>query len=396
MKYDFDEVVDRSDSDSVKYDYRNLLFGKSDVLPFWVADMDFKTPDFIIEALKKRLDHEILGYTSLPEGLKEVIAGWLIRQHQWEVQPDWITINPGVVPTLAFCVLAYTKPGDQVIVQPPVYFPFFYVIENNGRKIVHNPLQLQQGRYFMDFTDLKRKINSRTRMILLCNPHNPGGSVWKREELSELAAICRKHQILIISDEIHSDLMLFGNKHIPVASLDQEIAANTVTCLSSSKTFNTAGLAISYTVIPDQQLRYDLANMLRDFHLSHGNISGLMALEAAYRHGKDWLRQIIQYLEDNIDWLEGFLKNRLPAIRMIKPEGTFLVWLDFSELGLSQKDLNRFLIHQAGIGLSDGELFGPGGQGFQRINIACPRSFLMKGMEQMEGAFNDRNNEKES
>jgi cysteine-S-conjugate beta-lyase len=396
MKYNFDEIVDREHTDSIKYDYRKILFGKSDVLPFWVADMDFKTPDFILEALKNRLDHEILGYTSQPEGLKASILDWLQSRHQWKVEPEWITINPGVVPTLAFSVLAYTKPGDQVIVQPPVYFPFFYVIGNNGRKIVHNELRLQKGRYIMDFRDLKRKINSRTKMILLCNPHNPGGSVWKKEELEELSAICMKNNILIVSDEIHADLMLFGHKHVPMASLDAETAAATVTCLSSSKTFNTAGLGISYTVIQDPVLRSGLSNMLKDFHLSHGSVMSLTALEASYRNGEEWLNQMLRYLEDNVDWLEEFLKTRLPDIRMIKPEGTYLVWLDFRELGMTQKELNRFLIHEAGIGLSDGALFGPGGEGFQRINIACPRSLLKMGLEQLEKAVMKYKNEEKS
>lgn len=389
MKYNFDEIIDRNQSDSIKYDYRKRLFGKSDVIPFWVADMDFKTPDFIIEALRTRLDHELLGYTSIPKGLKKVIIEWLSYYHQWEVQPDWITINPGVVPTLAFCVLAYTRPGDQIIVQPPIYFPFYYVIENNGRKIIHNPLHLLNGRYYMDFKDLKRKINSRTKMIMLCNPHNPGGSVWKKEELTQLAEIGKKHKILIVSDEIHSDLILNNHKHVPIASLDPSIAQRTITCLSSSKTFNTAGLSISYTVISNPDLRSNLSNMLSDFHLSYGNTTGLVALDAAYRNGKTWLREMLQYLEGNINWLEKFLEKNLSMIKMIKPEGTYLVWLDFRDLGLSQRELKHLLIYEAGIGMSDGLLFGPGGEGFQRMNLACPRSLIIKGMEQLKQALKD-------
>ncbi len=388
MKYNFDEIVDREHTNAIKYDYRKRLFGKSDVIPFWVADMDFKTPDFIIEALKNRLGHELIGYTSVPEDLKKVIIEWLSFYHQWEVHSDWITINPGVVPTLAFCVLAYTRPGDQIIVQPPIYFPFYYVIENNGRKIVHNPLYLQNGRYCMDFKDLKGKINSRTKMIMLCNPHNPGGSVWKKEELTQLVKICHDHNILIVSDEIHSDLILDDHKHVPVASLDPDTANRTITCLSSSKTFNSAGLAVSYTVISNPGLRSDLSNILSDFHLSYGNTAGLVALDAAYRHGKTWLREMLHYLEGNINWLEKFLETELPMIKMIKPEGTYLVWLDFRELGLSQQELKRLLVYRAGIGMSDGTLFGPGGEGFQRMNLACPRSLIMKGMEQLKQALN--------
>jgi len=388
MKYNFDEIVNRDHTNSIKYDYRKILFGKSDVIPFWVADMDFKTPDFIINALKKRLDHEIFGYTLISEELKHVIIDWLYERHQWEVKPEWITINPGVVPTLAFCVLSYTKPGDQVIVQPPVYFPFFYVIENNGRKILNNPLKLQDGRYHMDFNDLKRKINNRTKMILLCNPHNPGGSVWKEEELDELAEICHKQQIIIISDEIHSDLMLTGHRHIPMASINTKTSDCTVTCLSSSKTFNTAGLAISYTVISNPNLRSGLSNMLNDFHLSYGNTAGLVATEAAYRHGSAWLNQMLEYVEGNIAWLAEFLKNHLPMIKMIQPEATYLVWLDFRELGLTGKELKHLLIQKAGIGFSEGTLFGFGGEGFQRMNVACPRSLIIKGMDQLKRTLN--------
>jgi cystathionine beta-lyase len=388
MKYNFDEIIDRNGTHSIKYDYRKRLFGKSDVLPFWVADMDFKTPDFIIEAIKTRLEHELIGYTGIPGSLKEAISEWLSFYHQWEVNPGWITINPGVVPTLAFSVLALTQPGDQVIVQSPVYFPFYYVIENNGRKIVPNPLQLHNGRYRMDFRDLKRKVNSRTRMIMLCNPHNPGGSVWKKEELIQLAEICEKQDLIIVSDEIHSDLILSGYKHIPMASLDQDTADRTVTCLSSSKTFNTAGLALSYTVTSNPGLRASLSNKLGDFHLSHGNTMGLVATEAAYRKGRTWLRELIRYLEGNIDWLENFLQTELPGIEMIRPEGTFLVWLDFSRLRLSRRELKHFLVYEAGIGLSDGILFGPEGEGFQRMNVACPRSLVMQGMKQLKEAMN--------
>jgi cystathionine beta-lyase len=388
MKYNFDEIVERDHTDSIKYDYRQNLFGKPDVIPFWVADMDFKTPDFIIRALKKRLNHEILGYTSISKDLKKTIIRWLMDHHQWEVDPEWITINPGVVPTLAFCVLAYTKPGDQVIVQPPVYFPFFYVIENNGRKILNNPLELRNGRYYMDLKDLRRKINSRTKMILLCNPHNPGGSVWRKDELEELSEICLKNEIIIISDEIHSDLMLNGHKHIPMATIGSNTADRTVTCLSSSKTFNTAGLAISYTVISNRVLRSGLSNMLNDFHLSYGNTTGLVAIEASYRYGENWLREMIEYVQGNISWLTEFLKSQLPEIRMIHPEATYLVWLDFRQLGLSLQELKRLLIHEAGIGFSDGASFGIGGEGFQRMNVACPRALIIKGMNQLKNALN--------
>ncbi len=394
MKYNFDEIIDRNHTDSIKYDMRKNIFGTTDVIPFWVADMDFRTPDFIMKALRNRMKHEIIGYTAKPPQLTTTITEWLYNQHGWQVNKNWITINPGVVPTLAFCVLAYTRPGDQIIVQPPIYFPFFYVIENNGRKIINNPLKLRNGRYFIDFQDLRKKVSSRTKMIFLCNPHNPGGSVWRKDELLQLAEICAEYDLLIVSDEIHSDLILFGHKHIPIASLGKETAHRTITSLSTSKTFNMAGLSISYTVISNTRLRNELSNILGDFHLSYGNTAGLVTMEAAYRYGEDWLRQLLDYLEGNINWLENFLQHRLPEIKLIKPEGTYLVWLDFRKLGMDQNDLSKFLIHKAGLGFSDGPSFGIGGEGFQRMNLACPRSLIEKGMIQLEQALKIKNIEK--
>jgi len=394
MKYNFDEVIDRNHTNSIKYDMRKNLFGTADVIPFWVADMDFKTPDFIMEALRNRMNHEIFGYTSKPPQLTETITEWLYRRHGWQIHKNWITINPGVVPTLAFCVLAFTKPGDQIILQPPIYFPFFYVIENNGRKIINNPLVLQNGRYHIDFDDLRRKVSSRTKMIFLCNPHNPGGSVWQKEELLQLAEICIDYNLLIVSDEIHSDLILFSHKHVPMASLSKEIANRTITSLSTTKTFNTAGMSISYTVISNTRIRNDLSNMLGDFHLSYGNTTGLIMMEAAYRHGEEWLSQLLDYLEGNIEWLDTFLQHHVPEIKMIKPEGTYLAWLDFRELDMDQNELKKFLIHKAGLGFSDGASFGMGGGGFQRMNLACPRSLIQKGMKQLEDAIKKNNIEK--
>ncbi len=391
MKYDFDQIVNRENSDSIKYDLRKALFGKEDVLPFWVADMDFKTPDFIIKALHKRLDHELLGYSLKSDRLNTFIVNWLERQHGWPVQKKWITINPGVVPTLGFCALTYTRPGDQIIIQTPVYYPFFYTIENNGRQILNNPLVMKNGRYSMDLKDLEDKITSRTKMIFLCNPHNPGGSVWRKDELQQLAEICLKNNILVISDEIHSDLILYDNKHIPFATLGEEIAANTITCLSASKTFNMAGLGISYTVISNPELRTELNNKLNDFHLSFGNVLGLRAMEAAYEQGEEWLGQLLRYIEENIDFIQDYLKKNIPDVSMVKPEGTYLVWLDFRKLGLSQDTLNKFLIREAGLGMSNGTQFGVEGKGFQRLNTACPRSLIIKGLEQLEEAINPKN-----
>lgn len=387
MDYDFDEIIDRQNTDSVKYDLRKAVFGREDVLPMWVADMDFKTPDFIIDAIKSRLNHEVLGYALKPTGLNEAVVNWVQQRHGWSIHKGWIVLSPGVVPSMAILVQAFTDPGDEVIVQQPVYFPFFKTIRNNGRIILNNPLVLRNGQYEMDLEDLKIKITARTRMIFLCSPHNPGGRVWKKRELEAVAEICIRNNILIISDEIHADLILFDNKHIPTATLGREIEQNTITCMSSSKTFNTAGLNTSYLIISNHKLRRAYKEKLSDFQLDLGNIAGLEALKASYLKGSDWLGQLLKYVEENIVFLETFIQKNIPSIQVMRPEGTYLVWLDFRKTDLDIKKLNQFLIHQAGLGLSDGALFGEEGIGFQRLNAACPRSVLADGLEGLLRAY---------
>ena len=387
MNYNFDEIIDRQKTDSIKYDLRKLIFGREDVLPMWVADMDFKTPDFILEAIQNRLKHPVLGYTLEPTGMDEAIIDWMRTRHTWNIKKEWIVAGPAVVPSMAILVHAFSEPGDEIIVQRPVYFPFFRTITNHGRKLLNNPLVNRNGRYEMDLDDLIAKITPRTRMIFLCNPHNPGGRVWTERELKSLADICIDKNILIISDEIHSDLVLFGNKHIPTASINEDIAKNTITCMSSSKTFNTAGLATSYVIISNLQNRRIYKEKLDDFHLNIGNIPGLIAQEAAYRSGAEWLDQLLDYLEGNIIYLEDYLHQNLPEIKVMKPEGTYLVWMDFRDTRIDLKKLKRFIIEEAGLGLSDGFLFGEEGSGFQRLNVACPRSVLKQGLEGLSRAF---------
>jgi len=387
MDYNFDEIIERQNTDCVKYDLRRAVFGRHDVLPMWVADMDFRTPDFIIEAIKNRLNHEVLGYALKPSGLDEAVIKWMQQRHNWNIKKGWIVLSPGVVPSMAILVQAFSEPGDEVIVQQPVYFPFFKTIKNNGRIILNNPLVLKHGQYEMDLGDLVRKITSRTKMIFLCSPHNPGGRVWKRRELEAIAEICIKNEILIVSDEIHADLILFGNEHIPTSSLSSVVAQNTITCLSSSKTFNTAGLNTSFLVISNPKLKKAYKEKLSDFQLDLGNIAGLVALEASFQKGEEWLDQLLKYLEGNIVYLEEFIQKNIPTIRVTRPEGTYLVWLDFRGTGLDNRKLNRLLIHEAGLGLSDGALFGEEGIGFQRLNAACPRAILEEGLEGLLRAF---------
>lgn len=389
MDYNFDEIIDRQKTDSIKYDLRKLIFGREDVLPMWVADMDFKTPDFIIESIKNRLNHPVLGYTLEPSGMDEAIMDWMKTRHGWHIRKEWIVSGPAVVPSMAVLVHAFSDPRDEIIVQKPVYFPFFRTITNHNRYILNNPLTNRNGRYEMDLDDLIKKITPRTKMIFLCNPHNPGGRVWREKELKALADICLENNILIISDEIHSDLVLFGNKHIPTASINEDISRNTITCMSSSKTFNTAGLASAYVIISNLKNRRIYKEKLNDFHLNIGNIAGLFAQEAAYRNGSEWLEQLLKYLEGNIDYLVDFMQKHLPSVKVMKPEGTYLVWMDFRDANIDTKKLKKFIIEEAGLGLSDGFLFGEEGLGFQRLNLACPRSVLKKGLEGLLKAFNN-------
>ncbi len=385
--YNFDEMISRENTDCVKYDLRNEIFGNENLIPMWVADMDFRTPDFIFDAIKKRCEHEVLGYSIRPESFFSAIINWQKVQHNWDVKKEWISFSPGVVPALNLLILEFTQPTDKVIVQPPVYFPFFSAITNHGRVQVDNPLVLRDGRYHMDFDDLKVKIDDQVKMIFISNPHNPGGSVWKKEELKELAEICIKKNILVVSDEIHSDLILFGNKHTPMASISEEIAQQTITLMAPSKTFNLAALSSSFLVIPNKELFSRYEEVLDRVHVGFGNVFGTVALEAAYTHGADWLHQLLKYLESNIIYLREYIEKHIPLIKVMVPEATYMVWLDFNAFNLSNEELNSKIIHDANLGFNSGEMFGQGGDGFQRINIACPKEILIKALGQLRAAF---------
>ncbi|MBN1145017.1 MAG: PatB family C-S lyase [Bacteroidales bacterium] len=386
MHYNFDEVIPREGTGSVKHDLKKALFHSESVIPMWVADMDFKTPDFVIGAIQKRLEHEILGYTHIKPSFYESIVNWNKRRHNWIIKPEWICFSPGVVPALNMLVMAFSSPGDSIIIQPPVYFPFFTAVKNHGRNLIMNPLAYRNGEYEMDFADLEAKIDNNTRMLILCSPHNPTGNVWSSEILLKLAEICLKNNILIVSDEIHADLVYRGYRHVPTASLSDELAANTITCMAPSKTFNIAGLSTSYLVIPNELYRKRYEKVLDEVHVGEGNIFGFVAAEAAYNHGDNWLNQAMEYLEDNRNFLIDFIEKHIPAIRVIIPQATYLVWLDCSGLGLEPDALKKFMIHEAGLGLNDGPQFGPGGEGFQRINIACPRQVLQEALKKLKGS----------
>lgn len=387
MKYNFDEIISRENTASYKYDMREKYFGTQKILPMWVADMDFRTPDFVVEAIKKRVEHEIYAYTYRTDSLFQSVINWLERRHQWTVKKEWIGFTPGVVPALNMAVLAFTSPGDKIIIQTPVYFPFYSAVKDHNRQLLMNPLVLNNGRYEMDFDHLKSQIDSKTRMLILCSPHNPTGNVWKREELLELATICIENDILILSDEIHADIIFSGHKHIPTAVLSEEIAANVVTLMAPSKTFNFAGLSTSYIIATNPKHFKSLNGLNEKLHLGSGNIFGGVALEAAYKHGDEWLEQLITYLEKNIELAEEFINNELPGIELIKPEATFLLWIDFRNLSLKGDELTQKIVRNAELGLSDGRLFGSDGEGFQRMNIGCPKSIVEKALEQLKNTF---------
>ncbi|MHB1653203.1 MAG: MalY/PatB family protein [Desulfitobacteriaceae bacterium] len=388
MKYDFDRVIERGNTNSVKWDFNHTIFGTSDVLPMWVADMDFEAPQPVVEALVEKAKHGIFGYVEAAESYYEAIIHWMRRRHHWEVEKDWITFSPGVVPALIWLVRALVRPGEKVVLQSPVYPPFSRAIENNGAELLNNQLKLENGHYVIDFVDLEQKLKSEAKMLILCNPHNPVGRVWKREELVRLGQLCLEHNVIVVSDEIHSDLVYQGHEHIPFATLSEEMAMNSIVCTAPSKTFNLAGLQTSNIIIPNPKLRRVFRETLTVNSIHHPNVFGLIGLEAAYRQGEEWLDQLLDYLEENLNFLRKFLERNVPKVKVIIPEGTYLVWLDFRELGLEPKELQEFLLKKAKVALNAGWTFGPGGEGFERLNMACPRSILQEGLERIARAVN--------
>jgi cystathionine beta-lyase len=386
MIQDFDKIINREGTNSYKYDLREKMFGTTEVYPMWVADTEFAAPAFVLESIQKRLNHGVLGYTILDDTYPDSIINWLEKLHGWKVKREWIKYSPGVVPSLYACVMALTRPGEKVIVQTPVYYPFYSAIRDTGRELIKNPLKLVNGRYQMDLDDLKAKIDNQTRMIFLCSPHNPTGNVWKKEELLQLAEICIANKIILVSDEIHADIVYKNYKHYPTASLSEEIAARTITLMAPSKTFNIAGLNSSYIIASDTSLLKQVTFYFEGIHIGP-NIPAIEATKAAYNFGYQWLQELLAYYSGNILLVKEFLKTSLPQIELIEPEGTFLLWLDFKNLNLSHDKLRVLLVQKAGIGLSDGIIFGPEGKGFQRMNIGCSRLELEKALLAMAGAI---------
>jgi cystathionine beta-lyase len=384
--WNFDEPTGREGTDCIKYDRREETFGVKDVIPMWVADMDFNTPDFIVESLQKRLEHHIYGYSFRSSEYFQSMINWIKTRHNWKVEKEWISFSPGIVPALNFCTLAFTQPGDSIIVQPPVYFPFFSAAESHGRNLIHNRLTESEGKWNMDYNSLIAGIDSKTKMIIISNPHNPVGRVWTSEELNNLADICLKNNILIISDEIHCDLVLPGFTHTPIATLSEKIAENTITLISPSKTFNLAGLSTSSIIIPNPVLRKSFNRIVDNLHVGNGNIFGNTASIAAYSNGHKWLDALLDYIDNNIEFVKDYCEKMIPEIIPVQPEATYMIWLDCRRFGMSGKDLQNFFVHKAGIGMNEGSTFGPGGEGFMRMNLGTTHQTVMKAMEQIERA----------
>jgi cystathionine beta-lyase len=385
--WNFDEPAGREGTDCIKYDRREETFGVKDVIPMWVADMDFNTPDFIVESLQKRLEHPIYGYSFRSTEYFQSMIRWIKSRHNWSVEKEWISFCPGIVPALNFCTLAFTQTGDNIIVQPPVYFPFFSAAESHGRNLIYNRLTESEGTWSMDFDSLARGIDSKTKMIIISNPHNPVGRVWTPEELNRLADICLKHNIVIISDEIHCDLILPGFTHTPMASLSEEIAENTVTLIAPSKTFNIAGLSTSSVIIQNPVLRKSFNRIVENLHIGNGNIFGNMASIAAYSHGHEWLDSLLDYIDNNVEFVKNYCSKMIPEIIPVQPEATYMIWLDCRKLGMSGKDLQNFFVTKAGVGMNEGSTFGPGGEGFMRMNLGATHQTVMRAMEQIEKAI---------
>ena len=391
MKYNFNRFIDRKDSFSLKWSKEALqmVFKKDDddLLPLWVADMDFECPKPVVDALKKEAEGGVYGYNwhGTPKYL-DAITGWMDRRHLWKVDPKWIVYSPGIVPAINMMVQTYSNIGDKVIVQPPVYYPFFSAVTENGRKLLLNQLQYENQKYTFDYEDFEEKAKDPlTKIFILCSPHNPVGRVWTKEELKKLGDICLEHGILIISDEIHHDLILPGNKHTVFSTISEEFEQKTIVCTAPSKTFNLAGLQVSNIIIPNEKLRQSFIHtIVHKSGIGIPNSFGIVAMIAAYNEGEEWLDQVINYIDSNFRFLQEFVTNKLPDVKYIEPEGTYLAWLDFNSLGLNDEELKNLILNEANIALDGGKLFGAGGEGFQRINVACPKLILEETMQRIK------------
>ncbi len=387
MVFNFNKIVDRRNTNSIKYDFAKQRGKPEDAIPLWVADMDFKTLPEVTDALVKASEHGIFGYSEVKEEYFTTLYNWYSDKFGWNIRPQWLVKTPGIVYAIAMAIRAFTKEGEGVMIQKPVYYPFSDTIVSNNRVLVNNPLVYRDGTYKMDLEDFEKKvISEKVKLFILCNPHNPVGRVWTRDELTGLGDICIKHNVIVVSDEIHADFIYEGHQHLIFASLKPEYANITITCTAPSKTFNLAGLQVSNIFIQNSYMKASFEEEIVKSGYSQLNTMGLIACHAAYEYGSEWLAQLKAYLSGNLSFIKGYLNERLPGIKLVEPEGTYLVWLDFNDLKLSDEELENLISNEAKLWLDNGLMFGEEGRGFQRINIACPRELLSRAFEQLEAA----------
>nr|WP_315019877.1 MalY/PatB family protein [uncultured Aminipila sp.] len=391
MKYDFDEVIERRGTDSIKWAPKLLKenFGEEECIPMWIADMDFFAAQPIRDAIIARAQHGIFGYGHKSGEFLEAAVNWQKKRNGWEIKKEWILFTPGIIPALSFIVETFCNRGDKVIIQSPVYYPFTNIINNNGCHIANNPLILNNGKYEMNFSELEELAqDSRTKLMILCSPHNPVGRVWTEDELKRLGEICIRNNVLVVTDEIHSDLIYPPNRHIPFGKISEEFKMNSIICTSPSKTFNLAGLQLSNIIIPNERIRLELNNKLLTIDIDPGSFASVAQI-AAYNQGEEWLEELLVYLQNNLDFIDRFINEQMPRVKLIKPEATYLAWLDFSDYGLTYQELQALMQKKAKVALDDGYIFGAGGEQFQRINFACPRAILEKALENIKKSVNE-------
>lgn len=388
--YNFDEIIDRNGTNCLKVDALQERYGSSNLIPLWVADMDFKAPPAVIDAIIKRAQHGIFGYTRPSQEYHDSIRNWLDKHHDWQIKQEWTSFIPGIVKGIGFVVSCFTDRNDKIIIQPPVYHPFRIIPTLQHREVIDNELILKENRYYMDLEGLKKKIALGAKILILCNPHNPGGRVWTKQELIDLAEICYDNNVLVISDEIHADLAHKGHKHIPFATVSDKAAMNSITFMAPSKTFNIAGIVSSFSVIPNEKIRDKFHAYLESFELEEGYIFAYTATQAAYQHGEEWLVQAKEYIWGNIQFVDNYLKENIPQIKAMIPDASYLIWLDCRDLNLSQPQLEDLFVNKAKLALNTGTMFGKGGEGFMRLNVGSPRSILAKALAQLKDAVNNK------
>ncbi|MBP2240487.1 cystathionine beta-lyase [Cytobacillus eiseniae] len=386
-RYDFDQRINREHTSSVKWGLTKKIFGVSDVLPMWVADMDFLPPTEVTEALQARLEHGIYGYTYISSSTTNTVKQWMKQRNKWEIDESWVLYSPGVVPSIAIAIEAFTSPGDTVMLQSPVYTPFFEMIEKNDRKVMNAPLHLKNDRYEIDFEAFERQLQKGVQLFLLCNPHNPSGRVWTKEELEKIGELCAQYNCLILSDEIHSDLILKPHEHTPIASLDEKYRDITITCIAPTKTFNLAGLQASSVIIPNKKLRQAFESVQAKQGFFSLSTFGIIGMEAAYRYGETWLEEFLAYIQENIETVKSYIHESIPGISVIEPEAGYLIWLDCRNLQFSDEEIKDRLLKKGKVALEPGPKYGPGGEGFVRMNIGCPKDTVLEGLARLRQAF---------